>query len=76
MAEKKIKITADGTEITIIRQQDADYISLSDIAKKFGAPKDVISNWLRNRNTLEFLGVWESLYNKDFNRVEFDSFFI
>ncbi len=37
-------------------------------------PRYIIQNWLRNRNTIEFLGVWETLYNPNFNRVEFDAF--
>lgn len=51
-----------------------DYISLTDIAryKNPEHPDDLIRNWLRNRNTLEFLGVWERLNNPKFNPVEFD----
>lgn len=53
-----------------------DFISLTDIAKLKDSdnPRYIIQNWLRNRNTIEFLGVWESLYNPSFNRVEFDAF--
>ncbi|MGD9970163.1 MAG: KilA-N domain-containing protein [Sulfuricurvum sp.] len=53
-----------------------DYISLTDIAKyKDGSEaNDIIRNWLRNRNTIEFLGIWEQLYNSDFKPVEFDGF--
>jgi len=53
-----------------------DYISLTDIAKyKDGSEaNDIIRNWLRNRNTIEFLGIWEQLYNPDFKPVEFDGF--
>ncbi|CAM3072077.1 KilA-N domain-containing protein [Streptobacillus felis] len=53
-----------------------DYISLTDIAKykNEGAPRFVIQNWLRNRNTIEFIGLWEILNNKDFNRVQFYTF--
>ncbi len=52
------------------------FISLTDIAKLKDSdnPRYIIQNWLRNRNTIEFLGVWESLYNPSFNRVEFDAF--
>jgi hypothetical protein len=69
MAKNKT-INVKGTEITIIRQQDIDYISLTDMLKA----KDgdfFISDWLRNRNTVEFLGIWESVYNPDFNYGEF-----
>lgn len=53
-----------------------DFISSTDIAKLKDSdnPRYIIQNWLRNRNTIEFLGVWESLYNPSFNRVEFDAF--
>ena len=53
-----------------------DYISLTDIAKSKNPdePKDVVKNWLRNKNTIEFLGLWERINNTDFKGVEFDSF--
>lgn len=66
------KIIVSGTEITIITRADGqDYISLTDMIKA----KDgdyFISDWLRNRNTIEFLGVWEKVFNPDFNYIEFD----
>lgn len=62
------KISALNTSVTIIKVNEADYISLTDIAKyKSDEPNAVIANWLRNRNTIEFLGIWESLYNPNFN---------
>ncbi len=53
-----------------------DYISLTDIAKSKNSdePKDVVKNWLRNKNTIEFLGLWERINNQNFKGVEFDSF--
>ena len=53
---------------------DVDFVSLTDIAriKNPKEPKDVVKNWMRLRSTLEFLGLWETLNNLDFNRVEFD----
>ena len=63
-------ITVKGTKITVIRENENDYISLTDMLKA----KDgdfFISDWLRNRNTVEFLGIWESVYNPDFNYGEF-----
>ena len=60
-----------------IRQHDKeDFISLTDIAKAKNAdePKDVVKNWLRNKNTIEFLGLWEQINNPDFKGVEFDGF--
>jgi hypothetical protein len=67
-------INVRGTEIAVIRRDDEDYISLTDIAKSKNAdhPDDLIRNWIRNRNTLELLGIWEQLHNADFNPVEFD----
>jgi len=73
----KGKISAKGTEITVLSQgTDNDYISLTDIAryKNFGEPNTVVANWLRNRNTVEFLGIWEQLYNPDFKPLEFEGF--
>ena len=60
-----------STEVSVIRVQDEDYISLTDMLKA----KDgefFFSNWLRNRNTVEFLGIWEKLNNPNFNCAEFD----
>lgn len=71
------KLVVRGAEINIQWNSNRDdYISLTDIAKIKDSdnPRYIIQNWLRNRNTIEFLGVWETLYNPDFNRVEFDAF--
>lgn len=67
---KNKSIIVKGTEITIIQDKQNDYISLTDMLKA----KDgdfFISDWLRNRNTVEFLGIWESVYNPNFNYGEF-----
>jgi hypothetical protein len=71
---KKSTLNVQGTAITVLNQPAKDTISLTDIArfKNPDHPDDVIRNWLRNRNTLEFLGVWERLNNPAFNPVEFD----
>ena len=64
------KIEVKGNEITVISKNGQDYISLTDMLKA----KDgdfFISDWLRNRNTVEFLGIWESVYNPGFNYGEF-----
>jgi hypothetical protein len=74
---KNKKITVEGAEITVIQNDSKDYISLTDMANsKDGESRaaDVIKNWLRNRYTLEFLGTWEQINNKDFKVVEFDHF--
>ena len=69
------KITVKDTSVTIISVNENDYINLTDIAKyKSNDPTAVIGNWLRNRNTIEYLGIWESLYNPNFNPLEFEGF--
>lgn len=67
-------IEVQGTPIKIQSVYGNDYICLTDIAKSKNAdhPDDLIRNWLRNRNTLELLGIWEQLHNPTFNPVEFD----
>jgi len=70
-------IKAKGVEISVISAQDKDdYISLTDMAKFKNStdPFIVVVNWLRTRNTIEFLGLWETLNNPDFKPVEFDRF--
>lgn len=69
-----------GKEITVLDQEihinKNDYFSLTDIAryKNSEAPADVVKNWLRRKDTIEFIGLWEKLNNPDFNVVEFDQF--
>jgi hypothetical protein len=67
---KNKKIEVEGNEITIIFERKQEYISLTDMLKA----KDgdfFISDWLRNRNTVEYLGIWETVYNPNFNYGEF-----
>ena len=74
---KKEIIEAKGFAIQIYTEDfKNDYISLTDIAryKNVHEPKDVVKNWLRVRDTIEFLGLWETIHNPDFKGVEFDSF--
>lgn len=69
------KINAQGQQITLFKNENDDYISLTDIAKyKSEEPNDVIKNWLRSKDTLEFLWVWENINNPNFKPVEFDGF--
>lgn len=73
----KEQISAKGFSIQIYTEDfKNDYISLTDIAKYKNTddPRFVIQNWMRNRNTLEFIGLWEALNNPNFNRVQFDTF--
>lgn len=70
MKNKNQTITVKNTKITILQSEEGDYISLTDMLQA----KDgdfFISDWLRNRNTVEFLGIWESVYNPSFNYGEF-----
>lgn len=71
-----MRITIRNTNIRTIKVHGEDYISITDIAR-LKNPEDtnaVIANWMRNRNTVEFLGVWEMLNNPDFNTIEFEGF--
>jgi hypothetical protein len=69
------KITVAETAISIIQVNEEDFISLTDIAKyKSDEPNAVIANWMRNRNTIEYLGIWETLFNPDFKPLEFEGF--
>ena len=67
------KIKVLDQDITIVKD---DYISLTDIAKYKDSHEanEIIRNWLRSRNTIEFLGLWEHLHNPDFKPVEFEGF--
>ena len=63
----KSTINANGIEIRVNSTNESDYISLTDIAKyRSDDPNAIIQNWLRNRNTIEFLGLWEKLNNPNF----------
>jgi len=68
------KIDVKGTSVTVISGGADDYISLTDIARYKDSERTdyIIQNWLRNRNTIEFMGIWEQLNNPDFNPIEFD----
>jgi hypothetical protein len=69
------KIFVENTGVVVISINNNDYISLTDIAKhKTDDTSAVIGNWMRNRNTLEFLGIWETIYNPDFKPIEFEGF--
>ena len=64
------KVTVKDTEITVVKIKDEDYLCLTDMLKV----KDgdfFITDWLRNRNTLEYIGIWEKVYNPSFNYGEF-----
>jgi hypothetical protein len=71
---RKATVNVNGTAVTVLAHREQDYISLTDIARHKDAERTdyLISNWLRNRNTIEFLGIWEALNNPAFNSIEFD----
>ena len=67
------EITVKDISIRMTKVDGEDYICITDIAKrKTDDPNAVIGNWMRNRNTIEYLGTWEVLYNPDFNPLEFE----
>jgi hypothetical protein len=71
---KKETISVQGTEIAVQPNANGnDYICITDIARHKNPlePKDVVKNWMRNRSTLEFLGLWEKLHNPNFKGVDF-----
>lgn len=71
---KRTRMEVQGTAVALVSKNRRDYISLTDIARHKDAKRTdyLISNWLRNRNTIEFLGIWERLNNPGFNPIEFD----
>jgi len=72
MSKKNKKIDVQGSEITIISTKEQDYISLTDMVRDIENGLVLIEKWLRNKNTIEFLGIWEEIYNPNFNSPEFE----
>lgn len=72
-AKKLRKINVNDTEISVLRVGDEDYISLTDMIRNLDGD-DHIRNWMRSRDTVEFLGLWEQMNNPNFKPVEFDGF--
>jgi hypothetical protein len=70
---KNRSINVKGGDIAIVNREEQDYISLTDMVRNFG-DESILYNWLRNRNTIEFLGIWEQIYNPEFKPLEFDRF--
>jgi hypothetical protein len=72
--DKRATIEVQGIAIAVLSHKEDDYICITDIArsKNLDRTDDLVRNWLRNRNTVEFLGIWEKLNNPGFNPVEFD----
>ena len=67
------QIEVENKLISIVKQDEQDYISLTDMVRGEEG-SDHIRNWMRNRNTVEFIGLWETLNNPNFKPVEFDTF--
>jgi len=74
MKKAKQTITVKGKQIELLKAEQSDYISLTDITryKNPHEPKDIIKNWLRAKSTIELLGIWEQIHNPYFKGVEFD----
>ena len=70
---KKQTLVVQGAEVAIVSRHEKDFISLTDMVRKFG-DESILYNWLRNRNTIEFLGIWEQIYNPAFKPLEFERF--
>ena len=66
------KLNVDGTEIQVLQNEEDDYISLTDMVRKIDNGLSLIEKWLRNKNTIEFLGIWEEMYNEDFDTNAYD----
>ena len=69
---KRVTIDVQGTSISILAQPGGDYISLTDMVRNFDGGSALIEQWLRNKDTVLFLGVWERINNPDFNPLEFE----
>lgn len=70
---KVSKIEVENKIISIVKQNEQDYVCLTDMVRDENG-SDHIRNWMRNRNTVEFIGLWETLHNPNFKSVEFDTF--
>jgi hypothetical protein len=76
MGKQDKTVNVKGIRVAFMQALEEDFISITDIAKYKNpdAPADIIKNWLRSKNTIELLGLWEKLHNPDFKLVEFDQF--
>ena len=72
MSGKKQKLSVQGSQITVLQENGQDYISLTDMVRDIENGLALIEKWLRNKNTIEFLGIWEEIYNPVFNSPEFE----
>ena len=72
VTDNMAKITVQNTQITVVTINERDYISLTDMVRNIENGPALIEKWLRNKNTIEFLGIWEEMYNPNFNSPEFE----
>jgi hypothetical protein len=72
MTMKNRTITVQGAEIAIATRHEQDYISLTDMVRNFDGGSALIEQWLKNKDTVLFLGIWEQLNNPSFNSLEFE----
>lgn len=72
MVKSKSVVRVQETEISIISHNNTDFICLSDMTKGFDGGVKLIENWLRNKDSIEFLGLWEHINNPNFNSIEFE----
>ena len=72
MTQTKRTILVNNIEISVSSVKEQDYISLTDMVSGFEGGSALIESWLRNKDTIEFLGVWERINNPDFNSLEFE----
>lgn len=73
MAKRQKVLKVKETEVHLVTKDEQDYISLTDMVRPFG-DESMIQNWMRNRDTIEFLGIWEHLHNPNFKPLEFEGF--
>jgi hypothetical protein len=73
MAKMQKILNVKETKVHLVTKDEQDYISLTDMVKSFG-DESMIQNWMRNRDTIEFLGIWEQLHNPNFKPLEFEGF--
>lgn len=76
MKNKNSILHVQNIPVAIVSEKSNDFISLTDIAKyrNNAEPFSVINNWMRNRSSIEFIGLWETLYNPDFKPLDFERF--
>ena len=73
MTKSQKVLNVKETKVHLVTKDEQDYIFLTDMVKSFG-DESMIQNWMRNRDTIEFLGIWEQLHNPNFKPLEFEGF--